>query len=39
VTAPDRAAEIAELLAGAGETVLALGRIVPGSGVGYAGGL
>jgi phosphoribosylformylglycinamidine cyclo-ligase len=39
VTAPDRAAEIAVLLAGAGETVLALGRIVPGSGVGYAGGL
>jgi phosphoribosylformylglycinamidine cyclo-ligase len=37
--APDRAATLAALLAGAGERVVTLGHVVPGQGVGYTGRL
>jgi phosphoribosylformylglycinamidine cyclo-ligase len=39
VVAPDRAGALAALLAGAGETVCTLGRVVPGAGVIYKGRL
>ena len=39
VVAPERAAAVAADLAAAGETVHALGRIAPGAGVRYTGGL
>ena len=39
VVAPDRAAALADLLAGMGETVVTLGHVVPGEGVVYSGRL
>jgi len=39
VVAPDRADALAALLAEAGETVVPLGRVAPGAGVGYTGSL
>ena len=39
VVAPDRAEAIADLLAGMGETVVTLGKVVPGEGVVYSGRL
>ena len=39
VVAPERAEALADLLTGAGETVAAIGRVTPGAGVRYTGGL
>ena len=39
VVAPERAEALVELLAGAGETPIAIGHVVPGAGVRYSGRL